>query len=128
MPAAGGARNGSAPLIGATLAAMHRATPLLLTLVVLAACGGEPPPAQAWRGEANLVEVTLSGIHCPGCLNELEAALGAVEGVATVVVDMDSALVLIMLRKDTDREATIPKLRDAIHETGNEIVGEDVVG
>jgi len=100
---------------------------LLLVVLALSACGGESAPLPPWRGEDNLVEVTLDDIHCGGCEVEIEEALAAVEGVATVEADSVSRLVLVMLKKETDREAAIQALRAAIHGTGRKVVGEDPV-
>lgn len=101
-----------------------RFVPLLFALL-LGACGTEPAPVPAWRGEGNLVEVTLDDIHCAGCEKEIEDGLLAVEGVTTVRADHVTKLVLVMLETGADRQAAIPALREAIHDTGRKVVGED---
>ena len=100
---------------------------LLLAASLLGACGGEPAPVPPWRGEGNLIEVTVHDLHCDGCEVNVEGELALVEGVESVTADHETDLVLVILEAEADRVQSIPVIRNAIHEAGMLIVGEDAI-
>ncbi len=104
-----------------------RTLPVLLALLTLGACGTEPPVVPAWRGEGNLVEVTVHEIHCAGCEQAVEDAIALAAGVDAVTADHVTKLVLVTLEAEADRDAAIASIRDAIHEAGRKVVGEDEI-
>jgi copper chaperone CopZ len=73
------------------------------------------------------VEVSVWEMHCQGCELEVEGAIGAVDGVAQVRADHESAVVRIELADAARREAVIPRIRDAIHANGRQVIGEDTL-
>jgi len=101
---------------------------LLPAVLLLAACDADPAPAPPWRGEGKYVEVEVHDLHCAGCEKNVEDHIGVVEGVAAVTSSHEEDLVLVTLEDAEGREAIIPSLREAIHEAGFKVVGEDEIG
>lgn len=116
---------------------------LLPALLLLAACGAEAPsaesaaqaqpaaPAQpavpAWRGSGEAIEVTVHELHCEGCEMEIEKAISGIEGVEEVEAQHETDLVRVRLADAALRERAISAIRDAIHRTGRQVVGEDEI-
>lgn len=100
---------------------------LLLATSLLAACGAEAAPLPPWRGEGNLVEITVHDLHCDGCEKSIEDELALVEGVESVTADHETNLVLVVLEPEADRAQSLPALRNAVHEAGMLVVGEDEI-
>jgi copper chaperone CopZ len=82
---------------------------------------------QAWRGEGNVVEVTVWEMMCQGCEMAVEEAAEAVDGVVAAEAKHETSLLRVKIADPTRREAVIAALRDALHENGRQIVGEDPI-
>ena len=105
--------------------ARMRLLPVLLLPFLLCACGAEPASVPTWRGEGHLVEITVHDLHCEGCEKTVEDEIALVEGVDSVTADHVTNLVLVTLEAQAERVATLPGIRDAVHEAGMQVVGED---
>ena len=66
-------------------------------------------------------------LPCAGCEKTIEDELALIEGVESVTSDHVTNLVLVTLEAEAKRAAAIPGLRDAIHEAGMQVVGEDEI-
>lgn len=120
----------------------------LLPVLLLAACGAEAPlpaaapaaaPAKeegarvpptvttAWRGEGTDLRVSVWEMHCPGCEIEVEQVLEPIPGVAAVRASWETSEVRIDVAEGTPREEVIARIREAVHENGRLILGEDPV-
>lgn len=116
----------------------------LLAVLLLAACSAETPspaaaPADeegartppavttAWRGEGKDLRVSVWEMHCPGCEIEVEQVLEPIEGVAAVRANWETSEVRIEVADGFPREEVIARIREAVHENGRLILGEDAV-
>ncbi|MHC5009913.1 MAG: heavy-metal-associated domain-containing protein [Planctomycetota bacterium] len=131
--------------------------PCCLALLLLTACGeaedpprtpsGEPratptepaaaerpeaptrPPevTQVWRGEGDVIKVSVWELHCGGCEMSVENALGEIAGVEEVKADRMTATVTLRVSDPSRREDLIARIRDALHENERQIIGEDEI-
>ncbi len=49
-----------------------------------------PSPATGLAGEGTVVELAVSGMHCPSCVALIEEVLSERDGVRSVSVDLDT--------------------------------------
>jgi copper chaperone CopZ len=87
-----------------------------------------PPVTTAWRGQGEVVELSVWEMYCAGCEKQVEDAVGALEGVASVEADAPSSVVTVRLRDASLRDAAIPRIRDAVHSVRKGVLGEDPDG
>jgi copper chaperone CopZ len=111
---------------------------LLLALVAFPGCRdctdcttkeeGPPPVTAAWRGGGATIELSVWEMTCPGCSDQIETAIQAIDGVASVKADHKSAKVVVTLKDAATREKLIPAIREAVHGADKIVVGEDKPG
>ena len=65
------------------------------------------------------VTIKVEGMSCQHCVNSIEGSVGKLEGVSTVMVDLDRGTVSI----DFDPEkVTKDKMKDAIEDQGYDVM------
>lgn len=62
--------------------------------------------------------LNVEGMSCSHCVNAVEKAVGALEGVAQVKVDLDAKKVTV----DHDEKVTLESIKNAIEDQGYDVV------
>ncbi|MFQ5954220.1 MAG: cation transporter, partial [Kiloniellales bacterium] len=75
----------------------------------------EPLPATAVSPDATDIKFRVPGIHCPGCVETIQAHLLTEDGVEEVVGDANARQVTVWYRPDA---VTVDRLRGMLREIG----------
>jgi copper chaperone len=62
--------------------------------------------------------LNVEGMSCSHCVNAVEKAVGALDGVSEVNVDLDSKKVTV----DHDEKVTLESIKNAIEDQGYDVV------
>ncbi|MBF7095571.1 copper ion binding protein [Alkalibacter mobilis] len=66
----------------------------------------------------NKTVIKVEGMSCSHCVNSVETAVGAIDGVSGVAVDLEGKTVTV----DHDSSVTLDNLKDAIEGQGYDVV------
>ena len=86
-----------------------------------------PDVTQVWRGEGDVIEVSVWELHCGGCEMSVENVLGEIAGVEEVSADRMTATVTLRVADPSRRESLIALIREALHGNDRQIIGEDEI-
>lgn len=92
----------------------------ILMLCVLACKPKNPVNQTTAKQEPVLVEMSVSGMHCEGCVETVRSSIAQLPGIDTVAVSLEKANAVVTYRPDAIDTASI---RKAVELNGYKIVG-----